>query len=135
MENVSRINDFLNETGVFFLATEDEGQPRLRPLGMHLMIEGKLYFGIGDFKNVYRQLRKNPRCEIAAVKKDGHWLRYTGTAVFEDDPKYAEAALEAAPHLRKIYNEESGFRMMIFRLENATAVDIAVMGPGVDLMN
>ena len=131
---MSKINDFLNETGVFFLATADGDQPRLRPLGMHMETDGKLLFGIGDFKNVYRQLKANPRCEIAAVKPDGHWLRYTGKAVFEDDPKYAEAALEAAPHLRKVYNEETGHKMMIFRLEEATAVDIHVMGEGTDLM-
>ena len=31
--------------------------------------------------------------EVAALKPDSHWLRYTGTAVFDGDPKYAEAAL------------------------------------------
>lgn len=131
---MSKINDFLNETGVFFLATADGDQPKLRPLGMHMEMDGKLLFGIGDFKAVYRQLKENPKCEIAAVKPDGYWLRYTGTAVFEEDPKYAEAALEAVPHLRKIYNEESGNRMMIFRLENATAVKIHIMGEGENLL-
>ncbi|MBR6321534.1 MAG: pyridoxamine 5'-phosphate oxidase family protein [Lachnospiraceae bacterium] len=135
MENVNRVNEFLNETGVFFLATVEKDQPRLRPLGMHMMIDGKLLFGIGNFKDVYRQLCENPKCEIAAVKKDGHWLRYTGTAVFEDDPKYAETALNAAPHLKAVYNEETGNKMMIFRLEDATAVDIHVMGKGEDLLN
>ena len=131
---MSKVNDFLTEAGVFFLATADGDQPKLRPLGMHLEMDGKVLFGVGDFKAVYRQLKANPRCEIAAVKPDGHWLRYTGKAVFEEDPKYAEAALEAMPHLRRIYNEETGNRMMIFRLEDATAVDIRVMGEGTDLL-
>ena len=131
---MSKVNDFLTEAGVFFLATADGDQPKLRPLGMHLEIDGKLLFGVGDFKAVYRQLLANPKCEIAAVKPDGHWLRYTGTAVFEEDPKYAEAALNAMPHLRKIYNEETGNKMMIFRLENASAVDIPVMGAGENLL-
>ena len=131
---MSKVNDFLTEAGVFFLATADGDQPKLRPLGMHLAIDGKLLFGVGDFKAVYRQLLANPKCEIAAVKPDGHWLRYTGTAVFEEDPKYAEAALNAMPHLRKIYNEETGNKMMIFRLENASAVDIPVMGAGENLL-
>ena len=131
---MSKVNDFLTEAGVFFLATADGDQPKLRPLGMHLEIDGKLLFGVGDFKAVYRQLLANPKCEIAAVKPDGHWLRYTGTAVFEEDPKYAEAALNAMPHLRAIYNEETGNKMMIFRLENASAVDIPVMGAGENLL-
>ena len=131
---MSRINDFLNQTGVFFLATVDGDQPKLRPLGAHFEMDGKVLFGVGDFKAVYRQLKANPKCEIAASKPDGHWLRYTGTAVFETDPKYAEAMLDMMPQLRDIYNEQTGNKMMVFHLENAAAVDIAVMGDGESLI-
>ncbi len=131
---MSRINDYLSEAGVFFLATNDGGQPRCRPLGAHMEMDGKVIFGVGDFKNVYRQLIAEPRCEIVAAKKDGHWMRYTGKAVFETDPKYAEAMLDGAPNLRNIYNEQTGNRMMCFHIEDATAVDIAVMGEGESLL-
>ncbi len=131
---MSRVNDFLTEAGVFFLATADGDQPKLRPLGAHMEMDGKVLFGVGDFKNVYRQLLANPKTEIAAAKPDGHWLRYTGKAVFDPDPKYAEAFLDAMPHLRSIYNAETGHKMMTFHLEEATAVDIPVMGPGEDLL-
>ncbi|MBR6337426.1 MAG: pyridoxamine 5'-phosphate oxidase family protein [Ruminococcus sp.] len=131
---MSRINDFLSEAGVFYLATVDGDQPKLRPLGAHMEMDGKVLFGVGDFKNVYRQLLANPKCEIAAAKPDGHWLRYTGTAVFETDGKYAGAMLDMMPHLKSIYNEQTGNKMMVFHLENATAVDIAVMGEGESLI-
>jgi len=131
---MSKVNDFLSEAGVFFLATVDGDQPKLRPLGAHLELDGKVVFGVGDFKAVYRQMVANPKVEIAACKQDGHWMRYTGRVVFEEDPKYAEAMLEAMPNLRDIYNETTGHKMMAFHLEDATAVDIAVMGEGVDLL-
>ena len=131
---MSRINDFLSEAGVFFLATVDGDQPKLRPLGAHMEADGRVLFGIGDFKDVYKQLLKNPKCEIAAAKPDGHWLRYTGRAVFETDPKYAEALLEQNPGLKNIYNEQTGNKMMMFHIEDATAVDIAVMGEGESLI-
>ena len=131
---MSKVNDFLSEAGVFFLATVDGDQPKLRPLGAHLEMDGKVVFGVGDFKAVYRQMVANPKVEIAACKQDGHWMRYTGRVVFEEDPKYAEAMLEAMPNLRDIYNETTGHKMMAFHLEDATAVDIAVMGEGVDLL-
>ena len=133
-KDMSKVNDFLNEAGTFFLATVDGDQPKVRPLGAHMEMDGKVLFGIGNFKNVYRQLCANPKTEIVACKKDGHWMRYTGKAVFETDPKYAEAMLDGAPHLRKIYNEETGYKMMVFHLEDATAVDIAVMGEGESLI-
>ena len=131
---MSKLNDFLTEAGVFFLATKDGDQPKLRPLGLHMEMDGKVLFGVGDFKEVYRQLRANPKVEIVACKKDNHWLRYTGKAVFETDPKYEQAALDAMPHLRGIYNEETGHKMMMFHIEDATAVDIAMMGEGESLL-
>ena len=97
-------------------------------------VDGKEMFGVGDFKEVYKQLKANPKCEIVAAKEDGHWMRYTGKAVFEADEKYSEMALDAMPNFRDIYNEETGNKMMIFHLEDVTAVDIAVMGEGVDLL-
>ena len=131
---MSKVNDFLNETGTFFLATADGDQPKLRPLGLHFELDGSVWFGIGDFKEVYKQLSANPKTEIAACKPDGHWLRYTGKAVFTDDPKYAEYALSLMPDLKNIYNEQTGNKMMVFRLENASAVEIPVMGEGTSLL-
>ena len=131
---MSKVNDFLTEAGVFFLATADGDQPKVRPLGAHLEMDGKVIFGVGDFKDVYRQLKANPKTEIVASKPDGHWMRYTGKAVFETDPKYAEAILDMIPSLRGIYNEQTGNKMMTFHLEDATAVDIPMMGPGESLL-
>lgn len=130
---MSRITDFLKETGVFFMATEDGDQPKIRPLGAFSEEDGKIIFGVGDFKAVYRQMKANPLVEIVACKPDGHWLRYTGRAVFETDYKYAEEMIKAA-HLEAIYNEQTGNRLMTFHLEDATAVDIAVMGEGESLI-
>lgn len=131
---MSKINDYLTEAGVFFLATVEGDQPRLRPLGAHMEMDGKVVFGVGDFKNVYKQLVANPKTEIVACKNDGHWMRYTGKAVFETDEKYAQAMLDGAPHLKNIYNDETGNKMMCFHIEEATAVDIAVMGEGESLI-
>lgn len=131
---MSKLNDFLTEAGVFFLATNDGTQPKLRPLGAHLEMDGKVIFGVGDFKDVYKQLLANPLCEIAACKPDGNWLRYTGKAVFETEDKYAEAILDGAPHLRAVYNDETGNKMMTFHLEEAKAVVIPVMGEGESIL-
>ena len=127
---MSKLNDFLTEAGLFFLATADGDQPKLRPLGAHMEMDGKVMFGVGDFKDVYKQLAANPKTEIVAAKADGYWLRYTGKAVFETDPKYAEAMLDMMPNLRDIYNEETGHKMMVFHLEEAAARIIPVMGEG-----
>ena len=130
---MSKISDFLKETGIFFLATADGDQPKLRPLGAFLEVDGKIIFGVGGFKDVYKQMVKNPLVEIAACKPDGHWLRYTGRAVFETDSKYAEQMIKSF-HLDSIYNEQTGNKLMTFHIEDAAAVDIAVMGKGESLL-
>lgn len=131
---MNKVKDFLTETGIFFMATVDGDQPKLRPLGAFLEEDGKLIFGVGDFKNVYRQMLANPLVEIVACKPDGHWLRYTGRAVFETDYKYAEHMIKNS-NLEFIYNETTGHKLMTFHLEDATAVDIAVMGEGENLLS
>ena len=131
---MSKIGDYLKETGTFFLATVDGEKPRLRPLGLFIEESGKVVFGVGSFKEVYKQLCANPNAEIVAGKPDGHWMRYSGRAVFETDLKYEEAALEAAPYLKNVYNESTGNRLMMFHLEDATAFDIPVMGKGESLL-
>lgn len=130
---MSKINDFLTEAGVFFMATTDGNQPKLRPLGAHIEADGKIIFGVGDFKDVYKQMKENPLVEICACKPDGHWLRYTGEAVFETDYKYAEQMIKESK-LEAIYNEQTGNKLMTFHLKNASAVDIAVMGKGESLL-
>lgn len=130
---MSKVRDFLAETNVFFMATVDGNQPKLRPLGAFIEEDGKLIFGVGDFKEVYRQMQANPLVEIVACKPDGHWLRYTGKAVFETDYKYAEQMIRES-HLEAVYNEQTGNKLMTFHLEDATAVDIPVMGEGESLL-
>lgn len=127
---MSKLNDFLTEAGIFYLATADGSQPKLRPLGAHVEVEGKVRFGVGDFKEVYKQMAANPLVEICACKPNGEWLRYTGKAVFETDPKYADAILEALPNLKDIYNEKTGNKLMAFHLEDSKAVVIQMMGEG-----
>lgn len=123
-----KINDYLTETGVFFLATALDKQPHLRPLGMHFIMDGKLWFGVGDQKEVYKQLKKNPLVEIVALKKDNHWLRYSGKVVFTMDQKYAQKALEMSPYLKEIYNSKTGYKLMMFYVEDATALDMSIDG-------
>ena len=125
----------MTEAGTYFLATTDGDQPKIRPLGLRFEMDGKALFGLGDFKEVYRQMKANPKVEIVALKPDRrHWLRYTGTAVFATDPKYANSVLESSPYLQTIYNKETGYNLAIFHLEDATCVDINMMGPGEDLL-
>ena len=119
-ENAQRIDEFMNEAQVFFLATVDGDKPKNRPLGFHLLKDGKLYFGIGNHKDVYKQMEKNPYVEIVALVETD-FLRYYGKAVFEEDYALADAIVAENEFLQSFYNDETGFNLAIFHLEEATA--------------
>ena len=134
MADIQKIYDFLDQAGVFFLATEDGDQPKCRPLGFKMMDQHTLYFGIGTHKNVYRQLQKNPKCEICACIKD-HFLRWYGEAVFESDPVYEEKALRIMPPLQDIYNEKKGYHMGVFHLVHSRAEFCDITGHPEDTLD
>ena len=129
-----KIDELLTASKAFFLATVDGDQPKLRPLGAHHVVDGKVWLGVGEFKNVYRQLAANPKCEIVALQPDrGHWLRWTGTAVFAQGVEreaLEEVFLNAMPPLRNIYDKSPGKRMMCFTLADSRAELIMMMPPG-----
>lgn len=120
MSNEQRISEFLTKAGVYYLATVNGNVPKCRPLGFHMLIDGTIYFGVGDFKEVYRQLQENPMAEICATIKND-FIRYYGKAVFiEDNEELLEKAFEVLPMMKKIYNEESGYKLKLFKLVDAT---------------
>lgn len=136
---MTRIDDLLTASKAFFLATVDDDQPKLRPLGSHHIVDGKVWFGVGEFKNVYRQLAANPKCEFVALQPNGgKWLRWTGRAVFAEGAereRLEEVFLKAAPGLRKIYDKSPGKRMMCFTLADSRAELIPMMPPGEILLD
>lgn len=82
---------------------------------------------MGSFKEVYKQLKYNPNIEICACNGND-FLRYYGKAVFETDDTIANMVLSKAPTMQKIYNEQTGYKLCIFHLENATAEFRTKMG-------
>ena len=136
---VMQIDDLLTQAGTFFLATVDGDQPKLRPLGAHHVVDGRLWLGVGEFKNVYRQLAANPKCELVALLPGGgKWLRWTGRAEFAEGAereRLEELFLDAMPGLRHIYDKQPGHRMMCFTLAGSRAELIAMMPPGEVLLD
>ena len=72
--------EYLKTCGVFYLATADGDQPRIRPMHAIVLAENQLYFRAGKEKGITRQLLENPRCELCAFSGQD-WLRITAKAV------------------------------------------------------
>lgn len=111
---------FLKDAGVYYLATADGDQPRVRPFGTAHIFEGKLYIQTGKNKDVSKQIHADPKVEICAFK-DGEWLRLSGELVEDDRVEARKSMLDAYPSLRDMYSENDG-NTEVFYIKNATAV-------------
>lgn len=127
MNELQKVEDYLKQVDFFSVATVDGDKPKCRPLAFHLYLNDCLYFGTGTFKEVYKQLKANPNVEICACNGE-RFLRYYGRAVFEQDDTIAGMVLSKAHAMQKIYNKETGLKLGIFHLENATAEFRTKMG-------
>ena len=72
---MNEVIEFLNDCGVFFLATVDGDQPKVRPYGFVMDYDGKLCLCTNNKKPSYAQMKANPAVEISATK-DGKWYVY-----------------------------------------------------------
>ena len=117
--SIQKVDEILSKAQVFYLATADGYKPKVRPLGFHLLFEDKIYFGVGTFKAVYKQLEENPNVEIAAWDGE-HFLRYYGVADLTKNDAVVEKAFELMPEIAEAY-KSNGWEIGVFFLNDATA--------------
>lgn len=127
MANNEKVVQFLEKAQIFYLTTVDGSKPKCRPISFSMEHDGKIYFGVGTYKNVYRQLQENPNTEVCAFTGQ-NFLRYYGKAEFDPNPELVEKALDAVPVLRDVYNEQTGYKLGMFYLTDATAEICGMMG-------
>ncbi|HEG8293820.1 TPA: pyridoxamine 5'-phosphate oxidase family protein, partial [Campylobacter jejuni] len=96
MTNVEKISEFLTQAKVFTFLTVDNGQPKGRPFGFHLVDGDRIYFGTGTFKNCFKQLSADPHVEVMAVNGD-KFMRYDGLAKIVKDDALLAKVHEAMP--------------------------------------
>ena len=111
---MDRIYEYLKNAHLFYIATCEGDQPRVRPFGFVMKFHEKLWFSIVEGKLVFDQILKNPKVELCIIGKDGTWLRLAGTAVFDEaeEAEATEARNQArkegegkGPDLKKIYKD------------------------------
>ena len=117
---MKEVYDFLKKAGVYYLATNEGDQPRVRPFGTVDIFDGKLYIQTGKRKEVAKQLAANPKAEICAFM-EGKWLRLSGELVEDDRREARKHMLDSYPELRNMYNEDDGNTLVLY-FRNATAV-------------
>ncbi len=118
-ETMQDVYQFLKDAGVYYIATVDGDQPRVRPFGTIHIFDGKLYIQTGKRKNVSRQLGINGKTELCAMKGD-EWIRLSGTLVNDDRREAKASMLDAYPELKKMYSPDDDNTQVLY-FKDATA--------------
>ena len=117
---MKRVYDFLKKANVYYLATAEGDQPRVRPFGTVNEFEGKLYIQTGKIKPVSSQIAANPKVEICAFC-EGVWVRIACELVEDDRVEAKKSMLDAYPNLRGMYDENDGNTQVLY-MQNVTAM-------------
>lgn len=116
---MERIVKFLKDAEVYYLATVEGDQPRVRPFGTAHIFEGRLYIQTGKVKDVSKQIMANPKVEICAFK-NGEWIRIAGELAEDDRVEARQSMLDAYPSLKNMYAADDG-NTQVFYFKNAVA--------------
>lgn len=116
---MNEVYEYLKKCGVYYLATVDGDQPRVRPFGTVDVFEGKLYIQTGKAKPVAQQMKANQKVEISGMA-DNKWIRLTAEAVLDDNIAAQEHMLDNYPSLKAQYQPGDG-NTEVYYLKNVTA--------------
>lgn len=111
--------EFLQKAHVFYVATVEGDQPRVRPFGIAHIIDGRLCVMTGKCKPVSHQIGVNPKVEVCACV-NGEWVRIAGKLIEDDRMETRQAMLDAYPFMKKTYAADDG-NMQVLYFEDAIA--------------
>ena len=116
---MEEVLNFLRKAGTYYLGTVENESPDIRPFGTINIYDGKMYIQTGKKKNVYKQIKNNPKINICAMCSN-EWIRIYATAVEDERVEAEQAMLDAYPNLQGMYKAGDG-NNVVFYLENVTA--------------
>ena len=89
--------ELFKKARVFFLATNEGDQPRVRPFGAVAEINGKLYICTGNNKDCFKQMIETPKVELAGMLNETDWVRLCGTIQRDENLTVKEEFLKQSP--------------------------------------
>lgn len=123
---MEEVYQFLKKCGVYYLATIEGDQPRVRPFGTAEVFENHLYILTGKKKDVSKQIQKNPKVEICASIGEV-WIRITGILERDERISAKKNMLDKNPHLRVGYSEDDDNTEVLY-FKSGTAVICSLEG-------
>lgn len=117
---------FANEHPLCYLATMDGDQPHVRGFLLWYADETGFYFHTADSKNVFKQLKVNPRLEVCFFVPErypdlGIMLRVAGQVKFIEDTQVKQRLLEERPFLKEMASGPDDPKLSVFQIYTGSA--------------
>ncbi len=99
------------------LASDDAGQPRLRPVSP-VKTEGFRVW-VANLKSYHKtgEIAANPRVELCYLDGEHNQVRITGTAAIESDASLLAAIWEKNPLLRSYLGTPDNPELVVYRID------------------
>lgn len=118
---MNRVVEELKKLKLFYIATVEGDQPRVRPFSSITEFEGRPCICCGNQKQVYKQMMENPKIELCGMSDNGSWIRVSATAVRDERIEAQEAMLNDPTGPSQLYKAGDS-RFEVFKLENVKAI-------------
>ena len=118
---MNKVVEELKKVKVFYIATVENDQPRVRPFSSVAEFEGNAYICCGNFKEIYKQLSVNPRIELCGMYDGGTWLRISAVAVEDNRVEVQQAVLDDPTGPKQLYTAGDG-RFVTYKLTDIKAL-------------
>ena len=117
------ILDYLTGVPAWYLATCEGDQPHVRPFSFAALEGGRLWFCTATTKDVYRELRANPKFELTAWKPGSGWIILRGQADLDGSVGAAvrQAGYDHLTALGECYSGPDAPELTFFSMTDAQA--------------
>lgn len=117
------ILDYLTGVPAWYLATCEGDQPHVRPFSFAALEGGRLWFCTATTKDVYRELRANPKFELTAWKPGSGWIILRGQADLDGSVGAAvrQAGYDHLTALGECYSGPDAPELTFFSMTGAQA--------------
>lgn len=120
--NKQEIIDILRTSEASFLATVENGEPRVRGMAHYIAADGRILYHSGKNKDLARQVEGNPVAELCVFNHQSMTqVRVRGIAKILDDKALADEIMEARPFLKEIVNAIGIDTLLLFEITQPKA--------------
>lgn len=113
MEQQEIVKILEKERLVHFSTVSLDGNPRVRVFSISKIINGRIYFFTGSFKEVYKEIQANPNVEFSA-HGEGGTIRVRGKVIIEETQKILDDFIKDFPQMLKFYKGHEDTLRLIY---------------------